>query len=100
MLFRSNRDRIFRVDSLRRSYKMGLLTLHDLHEKNLEAMQSVVHLGQQLGRPIATSLWSSRADLRSAGVGGKDKKALLLIPPPLPVENHCFLTCQTSGHHL
>ena len=48
---------------------MGLLTLHDLHEKNLEAMQSVVDLGRQLGRPIFTSLWSSRADRPTVGYG-------------------------------
>lgn len=48
---------------------MGLLTLHDLHEKNLEAMQCVVDLGRQLGRPIFTSLWSSRADRPSVGSG-------------------------------
>ena len=48
---------------------MGLLTLHDLHEKNLEAMQCVVDLGRQLGRPIFTSLWSSRADRPNVGYG-------------------------------
>lgn len=48
---------------------MGRLTLHDLHEQNLEAMQSVVDLGRQLGRPIFTSLWSSRADRPNLNVG-------------------------------
>ncbi|CAM9654277.1 unnamed protein product, partial [Ectocarpus fasciculatus] len=51
----------------RKSYKMGRLNLHDLHERNLEAMQSVVDLGRQLGRPIFTSLWSSRADRPNVG---------------------------------
>lgn len=44
------------------SYTVGALTLHDLHQENLAAMQRVVELGRQLGRPISTSLWSSRAD--------------------------------------
>ncbi|CAM9481845.1 unnamed protein product, partial [Ectocarpus sp. 12 AP-2014] len=51
----------------RKSYKMGRLNLHDLHERNLKAMQSVVDLGRQLGRPIFTSLWSSRADRPNVG---------------------------------
>lgn len=61
---------VFVVPSLR-SYKLGRLTLHDLHEQNLEAMQSVVILGRQLGRPIATSLWSSRADKPNFGTSGE-----------------------------
>lgn len=48
---------------------MGSLTLHDLHEQNIGAMQRVVELGRQLGRPIFTSLWSSRADRPSVGSG-------------------------------
>lgn len=50
---------------------MGRLNLHDLHEKNLEAMQSVVDLGRQLGRPIFTSLWSSRADRPNVSSSGE-----------------------------
>ncbi|CAM9362644.1 unnamed protein product, partial [Sphacelaria rigidula] len=47
----------------RKSYTVGALTLHDLHQENLAAMQRVVELGRQMGRPIPTNLWSSRADL-------------------------------------
>ena len=51
------------------SYVTGALTLHDLHENNVQAMQSVVDLGRRLGRPIFTSLWSSRADRPSTRSG-------------------------------
>lgn len=51
---------------------MGRLTLHDLHQQNLEAMQSVVEdLGKQLGRPINTGLWSSRAERPNVSTSGE-----------------------------
>lgn len=58
---------------------MGQLILHDLHEQNLEAMQRVVDLGRQLGRPIFTSLWSSRADRPSVGSGKASFCILYLV---------------------
>lgn len=48
---------------------MGALTLHDLHQENLAAMQRVVELGRLLEHPISTSLWSSRADRPSINSG-------------------------------
>lgn len=61
---------------------MGRLTLHDLHEQNLEAMQCVVDLGRQLGRPIRTSLWSSRADKPpNGGSSGENDIVGVLFSP-------------------
>lgn len=73
----------FRLVLQWRSYKMGRLTLHDLHEQNLEAMQCVVDLGRQLGRPIFTSLWSSRADRPNVGTPGEITASCSVFPPRL-----------------
>lgn len=84
-----------------RSYKMGRLTLHDLHEQNLEAMQCVVDLGRQLGRPIFTSLWSSRADRPNVGAPGEMMRYLYLqmlfvLFPPSRLYQCLFAVLQLS----
>lgn len=85
------------------SYTMGDLTLHDLREQNVSSMQRVVELGRQLGRPITTSLWSSRAERPSAGSGAPSHETRSdstqppgikafddSDPPPMSLSPSCF----------